>query len=76
MSMFWVKPWECFEASWLLDKGENIKQPYQIKLCGVAPQRKKVHNSVIREVRKTQHQNLEFGHTQGEIQKKACKKVQ
>jgi len=26
-------------------------------------------------VRKTQHQNTEFGHTQGEIQKKTCKKV-
>jgi hypothetical protein len=25
---------------------------------------------VIRKVRKTQHQNPEFGHTQGEIQKK------
>jgi hypothetical protein len=36
-------------------------------------------NTVIRyNVRKTQHQNPEFGHTQGEIQKKkkkVCKKV-
>jgi hypothetical protein len=30
---------------------------------------------VIRKVRKTQHQNPEFGHTQGEIKKKPCKKV-
>jgi hypothetical protein len=29
---------------------------------------------VIRKVRKTQHQNLEFGHTQGEVQKKPAKK--
>jgi hypothetical protein len=29
---------------------------------------------VIRKVRGTQHQNPEFGHTQGEIQKKTCKK--
>jgi hypothetical protein len=29
---------------------------------------------VIRKVRKTQHQNPEFGHTQGEIQKKPAKK--
>jgi len=31
-------------------------------------------NRVIRKVRKTQHQNPEFCHTQGEI-KKTCKKV-
>jgi hypothetical protein len=31
-------------------------------------------NNVI-SVRKTQHQNPEFGHTQAEIQKKTCKKV-
>jgi len=30
---------------------------------------------VISKVRKTQHQNPEFGHTQGEIQQKTCKKV-
>jgi hypothetical protein len=30
---------------------------------------------VIGKVRKTQHQNPEFGHTQGDIQKKTCKKV-
>jgi hypothetical protein len=29
---------------------------------------------VIRNVRKTQHQNPEFGHTQGEIQNKPAKK--
>jgi hypothetical protein len=29
---------------------------------------------VIRKVRKTQHQNPEFGHTQGEIKKKPAKK--
>jgi hypothetical protein len=29
---------------------------------------------VIRKVRKTQHQNLEFGHAQGEIQNKPTKK--
>jgi hypothetical protein len=29
---------------------------------------------VIRKVRKTQHQNPEFGHTQGEIKKKPTKK--
>jgi hypothetical protein len=29
---------------------------------------------VIRKVRKTQHQNPEFGHTQGEIQNKPAKK--
>ncbi len=29
----------------------------------------KLYNRVIRKVRKTQHQNPEFGHTQGEIQK-------
>jgi hypothetical protein len=28
---------------------------------------------VIRKVRKTQHQNPEFGHTLGEIQNKTCK---
>jgi hypothetical protein len=35
-----------------------------------------IYNSsrVIREVRKTQHQNPEVGHTQGEIQKKPAKK--
>jgi hypothetical protein len=32
-------------------------------------------NRVIRKVRKTQYQNPEFGHTQGEIKKKTCKKV-
>jgi hypothetical protein len=32
-------------------------------------------NRVILKVRKTQHQNPEFGHTQGEIQKKNSKKV-
>jgi len=31
-------------------------------------------NRVIRKVRKTQHQNPEFGHTQGEIKIKAAKK--
>jgi di/tripeptidase len=30
---------------------------------------------VMHKVRKTEHQNPEFGHTQGEIQKKTCKKV-
>ncbi len=30
---------------------------------------------VMREVRKTQYQNPEFDHTQGEIKKKTCKKV-
>jgi len=29
---------------------------------------------IIREVRKTQHQNPKFGHTQGEIKKKLAKK--
>jgi hypothetical protein len=29
----------------------------------------KGHNGVIRKVRKTQHENLEFGHAQGWIQK-------
>jgi hypothetical protein len=34
------------------------------------------NNRVICKVRKTQHQkNPEFGHTQGEIRKKTCKKV-
>jgi hypothetical protein len=32
-------------------------------------------NRVICKVRETQHQNPEFGHTQGEIQKKTCRKV-
>jgi hypothetical protein len=32
-------------------------------------------NRVIRKLRKTQHQNPEFGHTQDEIKKKTCKKV-
>jgi hypothetical protein len=31
------------------------------------------HIRVIRKVRKTQHQNPEFGHTQGEIKKKPAK---
>jgi hypothetical protein len=31
-------------------------------------------NRVIRKVRKTQHQNPEFGHTQGEIKKNPAKK--
>jgi hypothetical protein len=31
------------------------------------------YNRVIRKVRKTQHQNPEFGHTQSEIQKKSAK---
>jgi hypothetical protein len=31
-------------------------------------------NRVIRKVRKTQYQNPEFGHTQGEIQKKNLQK--
>jgi hypothetical protein len=30
---------------------------------------------VIGKVRKTQHQNPEFGRTQGETKKKTCKKV-
>jgi hypothetical protein len=30
-------------------------------------------NRVIRKVRKTQHQNPEFGHKQGEFQKKPVK---
>jgi hypothetical protein len=36
-----------------------------------------IYNSrgVTRKVRKTQHQDPEFGRTQGEIKKKACKKV-
>jgi hypothetical protein len=34
----------------------------------------KLYNRVIRKVRKTQHQNPEFGHTQGEIQKKNLQK--
>jgi hypothetical protein len=38
-------------------------------------QKNKVRNSrVIREIRKTQHQNPEFGHTQVEILKKPSKK--
>jgi hypothetical protein len=38
-------------------------------------QKNKVRNSrVIREIRKTQHQNPEFGHTQGEIKNKPSKK--
>jgi hypothetical protein len=32
------------------------------------------YNRVIRKVRKTQHQNPEFGHTKSEIQKKTPKK--
>jgi hypothetical protein len=32
-------------------------------------------NRVIRKVRKTQHHNPEFGHTQREIQKTTCKQV-
>jgi hypothetical protein len=31
-------------------------------------------NRVIRKVRKTRHQNPEFGHTQGEIKRKPAKK--
>jgi len=34
----------------------------------------KLYNRVIPKVRKTQHQNPEFGHTQGEIQKKNLQK--
>jgi hypothetical protein len=34
-----------------------------------------VINRAIQKVRKTQHQNPEFGHTQGEIKKKPCQKV-
>jgi hypothetical protein len=30
----------------------------------------------MRKVRKTQHQNPEFGHTQGKIQKQPAKEVQ
>jgi len=33
-----------------------------------------VDNRVIRKVRKTQHQNPKFGHTQGEIPKKNLQK--
>jgi hypothetical protein len=33
-----------------------------------------VYNRLIRKVRETQHQNPEFGHTQGEIKKKPAKK--
>ncbi len=33
-----------------------------------------LYNRVICKVRKTQHQNPEFGHTQGEIQKKNLQK--
>jgi hypothetical protein len=33
-----------------------------------------VRYRVIRKVRKTQHRNLEFGHTYGEIQRKPAKK--
>jgi hypothetical protein len=33
-----------------------------------------MHKRVIRQVRKIQHQNPEFDHTQGEIQKKPAKK--
>ncbi len=32
------------------------------------------YNTVICKVRKTQHQNPEFGHIQGEIKKKSAKK--
>jgi hypothetical protein len=32
-----------------------------------------LHNRVIRKARKTQHQNPEFGYTQGEIKKKPAK---
>jgi hypothetical protein len=35
-----------------------------------------LHIRVIPKVRKTQHQNPEFGHTQGEINPKPAKKVQ
>jgi len=35
---------------------------------------KELHIRVIRKVRKTQHQNPEFGHTQGEIKTKPAKK--
>jgi hypothetical protein len=35
---------------------------------------KELHIRVIRKVRKTQHQNREFGHTQGEIKTKPAKK--
>jgi hypothetical protein len=34
-----------------------------------------LHNRVIRKARKTQHQNPEFGRTQGEIKRKPAKKV-
>jgi hypothetical protein len=33
-----------------------------------------LYNRVMRKVGKTQHQNPEFGHTQGEIKKKPAKK--
>jgi hypothetical protein len=33
-----------------------------------------VYNRLIRKVRKTHHQNPEFGHTEGEIKKKPAKK--
>jgi hypothetical protein len=33
-----------------------------------------IPNIVLRKVTKTQHQNPEFGHTQGEIQQKPAKK--
>jgi len=37
--------------------------------------RKSLLIRVIRKLKKTEHQNPEFGHTQGEIQKKTCIRV-
>jgi di/tripeptidase len=41
-----------------------VKKPKKISAC----------NRVTRKIRRTQHQNLEFGHTTGEIFKKPAKK--
>jgi hypothetical protein len=50
--------------------GKNLKTP---KFCGLFLDI--INNRVICKVRKTQHQNPEFGHTQGEIQRKPARKV-
>jgi len=44
-------------------------------LWGISPRSRTLRdNRVIHKVRKTQHQNPEFGHIQGEIQKNPAKK--
>jgi hypothetical protein len=42
---------------------------------GAAEKKNNLLNREIRKVRKTQHQNPEFGPKPGEIQKKPCEKV-